>query len=262
MAFPVATTTTRARRVLEVRLAENQLEIERTLALRYEIFNLELNEGLAESAHTGKDRDEFDLFCDHLIVLDKTTPGEDKIVGTYRMLRRSVAERNIGFYTENEFDLSAIHRIEDEIAEIGRSCVHPDYRDGSVINMLWVGIGNYLKEYNVQYLMGCGSVHSRDSREASEICAWLRGKDALVDARFDVRPRPGYEVEGFDPHLVVEDSKALNKKIPALIKGYIRAGSKLGARPAYDHEFGTIDFFILFNRAEIDARYNNRFVER
>lgn len=262
MAFPVATTTTKAKRVLEVRLAENQLEIERTLALRYEIFNLEMNEGLAESAQTGKDRDEYDLFCDHLIVLDKTDPAEEKIVGTYRMLRRRIADQNIGFYTENEFDLSEVRKLEGEIAEIGRSCVHPDYRDGSVINMLWVGIGNYLKTYDVQYLMGCGSVHSHDPREASLICAWLREKGALVDEHMDVEPRPGYEVEGFDPELKIDDPKALNKKIPALIKGYIRAGSKLGGKPAYDHEFGTIDFFILFDRADIDKRYNKHYIER
>jgi len=115
-------------RRLTVRIAENQLEIERALALRYDVFNLELGEGLPESAATRKDRDEYDYFCEHLIVIDKA--NGDQIVGTYRILKRSVAEKNIGFYSENEFDISNIYKLNDEAAEIGRSCVHPDYRDG------------------------------------------------------------------------------------------------------------------------------------
>ncbi|MBE8427083.1 GNAT family N-acetyltransferase, partial [Leptospira borgpetersenii serovar Tarassovi] len=127
----------KAERKLEVRIAENQLEIERTLALRYEVFNLELGEGLPQSAATRKDRDEYDLFCDHLIVIDKNR--ENKIVGTYRILRRSVAKQNLGFYSDNEFDITKIYEFDAETAEIGRSCVHPEYRDGSVISMLWAG---------------------------------------------------------------------------------------------------------------------------
>lgn len=249
--------TKKAEKKLTVRIAENQLEIERALALRYEVFNLELGEGLPQSASTRKDRDEYDYFCDHLIVLDEN--NENKIVGTYRILKRSVAKQNIGFYSETEFDITRIYELEDEVAEIGRSCVHPDYRDGSVITMLWAGLADYMISQNVRYLMGCGSIHSVDARMASEVYAFLKAKDALTEEKFRVFPKAGYHVPGFDPNLEVEDLKALTKNIPPLIKGYLRAGSKICGVPALDSVFGTVDVFILFDRKLITEKYGKHY---
>ncbi|WP_061249086.1 GNAT family N-acetyltransferase [Leptospira alstonii] len=249
----------RAERKLEVRIAENQLEIERTLALRYEVFNLELGEGLPQSAATRKDRDEYDLFCDHLIVIDKNR--EDKIVGTYRILRRSVAKQNLGFYSDNEFDITKIYELHAETAEIGRSCVHPEYRDGSVISMLWAGLGAYMQKHHVRYLFGCGSIHHTDAQSANEVYAYLKDKDVLVGKEFDVTPLPGFEIPGFDPNYQVEDIKSVYKRIPALIKGYIRAGSKICGTPALDKIFKTIDFFILFDLRDIESKYGKHFLD-
>ncbi|EMY77756.1 acetyltransferase (GNAT) domain protein [Leptospira weilii serovar Ranarum str. ICFT] len=249
----------RTERKLEVRIAENQLEIERTLALRYEVFNLELGEGLPQSAATRKDRDEYDRFCDHLIVVDKNR--ENKIVGTYRILRRSVAKQNLGFYADNEFDISKIYELHAETAEIGRSCVHPEYRDGSVISMLWAGLGAYMQKHNVRYLFGCGSIHHTDAQSANEIYAYLKDKDVLVRKEFDVTPLLGFEIPGFDPNYQVEDIKSVYKRIPALIKGYIRAGSKICGTPALDKIFKTIDFFILFDLRDIESKYGKHFLD-
>lgn len=242
---------------LTVRIAENQLEMERALALRYDVFNLELGEGLPESAATRKDRDEYDYFCDHLIVVDEF--NDNKIVGTYRILKRSVAKENLGFYSENEFDISNIYKLESEVAEIGRSCVHPDYRDGSVITMLWSGLADYMIQQNVRYLMGCGSIHSTSSEMASEIYAFLKEKNALTDSAFRVHPKPGFEIPGFRDDIVVEDLKTLTKKIPPLIKGYIRVGSKICGIPALDMVFGTVDVFILFDRDNITEKYGKHY---
>ncbi|URD71495.1 GNAT family N-acetyltransferase [Leptospira borgpetersenii] len=249
----------KAERKLEVRIAENQLEIERTLALRYEVFNLELGEGLPQSAATRKDRDEYDLFCDHLIVIDKNR--ENKIVGTYRILRRSVAKQNLGFYSDNEFDITKIYELDAETAEIGRSCVHPEYRDGSVISMLWAGLGTYMQKHNIRYFFGCGSIHHTDTRSANEVYAYLKDKNALVSKEFDVTPLPGFEIPGFDPNYQVDDIKAVYKRIPALIKGYIRAGSQICGIPAWDKVFKTIDFFILFDVHDIQSKYGKRFLD-
>ncbi|TGN01673.1 GNAT family N-acetyltransferase [Leptospira yasudae] len=246
-------------RKLEVRIAENQLEIERTLALRYEVFNLELGEGLPQSAATRKDRDEYDLFCDHLIVVDKNR--DDKIVGTYRILRRSIAKKNLGFYSDNEFNITKIYELDAETAEIGRSCVHPEYRDGSVISMLWAGLGTYMRKHNVRYLFGCGSIHHTDAQSANEVYAYLKEKNALAGKEFDVTPLAGFEVPGFDRHYAIEDFKAVQKRIPALIKGYIRAGSQICGIPAWDQVFKTIDFFILFDLRDIESKYEKRFLD-
>ncbi|MCC5814984.1 MAG: GNAT family N-acetyltransferase [Leptospira sp.] len=257
MSTTVLQPTKKKEKKLTVRIAENQLEIERALALRYNVFNLELGEGLPESASTRKDRDEYDYFCDHLIVIDEF--NENKIVGTYRILKRSVAEKNLGFYSENEFDISNIYKLEDEVAEIGRSCVHPDYRDGSVITMLWAGLADYMVKEDVRYLMGCGSIHSTDSQMASEVYAFLKAKDGLTDDAFRVYPKPGYEIPDFKDDIVVEDIKALTKKIPALIKGYLRVGSKICGIPALDSVFGTVDVYILFDRANITEKYGKHY---
>lgn len=242
--------------MLKVRLAENQLEIERTLALRYDIFNVELGEGLPQSAATRKDRDEYDLFCDHLIVIDEA--AESRIVGTYRILRSSVAKRHIGLYSANEFDLSALDRLNREAAEIGRSCVHPDYRDGSVITLLWQGLCWYMKEFDVRYLMGCGSVHSTDGPSASLAYAYFKQSGGMADW-FSAKPLPGMEVPGFDATHVIADLKSVSRQIPPLMKGYIRAGARIAGEPALDREFGTTDYFIIFDQKEVDARYGKRF---
>lgn len=246
-------------RKLEVRIAENQLEIERTLALRYEVFNLELGEGLPQSAATRKDRDEYDLFCDHLIVVDKNR--DDKIVGTYRILRRSVAKQNIGFYSDGEFNITKIYDLDAETAEIGRSCVHPDYRDGSVISMLWTGLGMYMQKNHVRYLFGCGSIHHTDAQSANEAYAFLKEKNALAGEEFDVTPLMGFEIPGFDPNYIVEDMKIVQKRIPALIKGYVRVGAQICGIPAWDHVFKTIDFFILFDIRDIESKYGKRYLD-
>ncbi|WCL49234.1 GNAT family N-acetyltransferase [Leptospira sp. GIMC2001] len=249
--------TKKAEKKLTVRIAENQLEIERALALRYEVFNLELGEGLPQSASTRKDRDEYDLYCDHLIVLDENQ--ESKIVGTYRILKRSVAIENIGFYSETEFDINNIYNLDEEVAEIGRSCVHPSYRDGSVITMLWAGLADYMMTQNVRYLMGCGSIHSTDPQMASEAYAFLKAKDAIADEKFRVYPNPGYAIKNLNENLEIDDLKALTKTIPPLIKGYIRVGSKICGAPALDSVFGTTDVFILFDRNQITEKYGKHY---
>ncbi len=248
--------TEKRKRMLKVRLAENQLEIERTLSLRYDIFNVELGEGLPRSAATRKDRDEYDLYCDHLIVVDEA--HEKRIVGTYRILRSSVARRHIGFYSSNEFDLSELEGFDQEAAEIGRSCVHPDYRDGSVITLLWQGLCAYMRDHNVRYLMGCGSVHSTDGPSASLAYAYFKQSGAMADW-FTAKPLPGMEVPDFDRTLFLPDVKSVSREIPALMKGYIRAGARIAGEPALDREFGTTDYFIIFDQKVVDAKYGKHF---
>ena len=245
-------------RKLEVRLAENQYEIEQTLALRYNVFNLEMGEGLPESRQSQKDRDEYDYYYDHLIVKDETN---DKIVGTYRILKRSAARQNIGFYSENEFDLKKIYDFKEEVAEVGRSCVHQDYRDGSVISLLWSGFGEYMLQNNIRYLMGCGSSHSTDPIAASQTYAYLRENDALTSDELGVTPYPSHILEGFDPNYVIDDLKSITKTIPPIIKGYVRLGAKICGYPALDLVFGTTDVFVLFDRKEIDTRYGKHYIK-
>ncbi|MFN3605048.1 MAG: GNAT family N-acetyltransferase [Leptonema sp. (in: bacteria)] len=244
-------------RQLEVKLAENQLEIERTLSLRYEIFNEELNEGLPESKETKKDRDEYDYYCDHLIVIDKK---QDSIVGTYRILKGSIAKKNIGFYSENEFDLSSIYKLQDEVAEIGRGCVKKEYRDGSVISLLWKGLADYIKKNNIRYLMGCGSFHTNDSTVISEAYAYFKKKNYLISEGLRVKPRNDKVLNNFRNDLEIKNLREVARKIPPLINSYLFIGAKIGGEPAYDEIFKTTDFFIFFDVLKITERYGERYL--
>ncbi|MCS7204401.1 MAG: GNAT family N-acetyltransferase [Leptospiraceae bacterium] len=246
-------------RELIVRLVENQYELEQTLALRYEIFNEELGEGLPESKETKKDRDEYDYFCDHLVVIDKA--NNNKIVGTYRILRSSIAKQNIGFYSETEFDLTKIYELKDEAAEIGRSCVHKDYRDGSVISLLWSGLAWYVKEYNIRYLMGMGSFHTHDPIEISKAYAYFKAKNHFVEEELRVPILKGRELKGFDPNYQLGDLREGMRAVPPLILGYLRAGAMIGGGPAYDEVFRTTDFFIFFDVKRITERYGQRYLK-
>lgn len=249
-------TASRLRR-LTVRIAENQLEIEKALRLRYEVFNQEMGEGLPRSAATGKDRDEYDLFCDHLVVVDEQ--NDCSVVGTYRLLTRTRALENIGFYSAREFDLSNIYSLQDEVAEVGRSCVHPAYRDGSVISLLWTGIADYIQKHKIRILMGCGSLHSTDPAEVNEVYAYLRESGCLVEETLRVFPTEKFVHPGFRDIPLDGDRKAVLKRLPPLIKGYMRIGAKIGGAPALDAEFGTTDLFIYFDAKGISERYGRRF---
>jgi hypothetical protein len=145
----------------EVKIATNAHEIEEAQRLRFQVFNLELNKGLKASYERGLDVDEFDAHCDHLIVRDLKS-GD--VVGTYRLLRGAQARRHIGFYSEKEFDLSRINELDGELMELGRSCARKDFRDRSLLPLMWEAIAEQVRIHRVRYLFGCGSlVHHRNS---------------------------------------------------------------------------------------------------
>jgi len=153
-----------------------------------------------------------------------------------------------------------LYELEDEVAEVGRSCVHPEYLNGSVISLLWAGIGEYIQEHNIRYLMGCGSIHSTNPVVASEIYAFLKHNNALADERFSINPLPSFEVPGLDTDFPILDIKETSKKIPPLIKGYLRLGAKICGRPALDPVFKTTDVFVLFDSTQITERYLNKYL--
>ncbi len=236
---------------LHVHLAENQLEVEKAYSLRYNVFNLELGEGLPSSRETLKDKDEYDFFCDHLVVTDSSE--NNMVVGTYRILRKEIAKKTIGFYSENEFDLFNIYNLEYELAEVGRSCVHPDYRDGSVITLLWKGLANYMNYYNIRYYMGCGSIHSIDKENALNVYEYFKKKNAISEIYIP----PLEKCKIIDENFILCDFET--NSIPPLIKGYLRLGAKICGEPALDLEFGTTDFFILLDQEKITSKYSSKF---
>jgi putative hemolysin len=159
--------------------------VRRAQQLRFEVFNLELGEGLAESYATGLDIDPFDEFCDHLIVEEL---GTGEIVGTYRLQTGQLAAANLGYYSEREFDFSPYEPFRCEMIELGRACVHADHRNFNLLHLLWRRIARYAVERNVRYLIGCSSISSQDPADGATTYEQLQ--NYLVEPALRTKPRP------------------------------------------------------------------------
>jgi len=233
----------------QIRLAQSLAEREAACRLRFRVFNIELGEGLISSYSTGMDQDQFDLFCDHLIVEDRTR-GE--IVGTYRMQSGITAARHLGYYSAQEFDFQPYEPIRDQVLELGRASIDRDHRSSEVLTLLWRGIAQYSKFYGLRYLIGCSSLTSQDPQAGWQMYSQL--SQFLVAPEFRTAPRPRYEL----PPVAVDTLPEV--KIPKLIKTYIAVGAKICGTPAWDREFGTIDFLTLLDLAHLSPAARNRFL--
>lgn len=233
----------------QIRLAQSLAEREAACRLRFRVFNLELGEGLMSSYSTGMDQDHFDLFCDHLIVEDRTR-GE--IVGTYRMQSGITAGQNLGYYSAQEFDFLPYEPIRDQVLELGRASIDREHRTSEVLTLLWRGIAQYSKFYGLRYLIGCSSLTSQDPQAGWEMYSQLFG--FLVSPEFRTNPWARYELPP------VTTGSRPEVKIPKLIKTYIAVGAKICGQPAWDREFGTIDFLTLLDLAHLTPAARNRFL--
>jgi len=235
----------------EVRVTENAQEILEAQRLRYEIFALEMGAKL-ESEHLGLDRDRFDHFVKHLIVRDTR---KRKIIGYTRILTRDMANIVGGFYSSNEFDLTRIMSLHGNIIEIGRTCIHRDYRRGGTISLLWSGIARMMETYRANYLIGCASIPMGENGEGPQAVLGGLGSGYLASEMFRVYPKT--------PVPFRRDLKPTRTtvEIPPLIKGYLRAGAKICGEPCWDPDFNVADVFICLDRDCIDSRYRQRFVE-
>ncbi len=256
--FPIIKETEQTRLVIDI--TQDPVLIDQAFSLRYQVFNLELGEGLTSSHATQRDTDQYDPFCDHLVVIDEK---RNLVVGTYRILRYENAVNNIGFYSETEFDLSNIYQHAKASAEMGRCCIHAEYRSGLVMNLLWYGLANYMEAHKVNYLFGCTSLNKGDAHEqASLIYRVCKEVNAITPPVFSVKPQPGFEVANFNRHITLPILTGNPKRLlPSLLRGYLSVGVKICGEPAFDPEFGVIDFFTIFDYRGI-ARAAKRFFSK
>lgn len=243
---------------LEVRLARNEAEIIAAQEVRYRVFYEELGAQVIGSANAGRDADRFDEVCDHLLVLDSSLPGPDhrRIVGTYRLLRQEIATEAGGFYSEDEFEIGKLVARHPGVRflELGRSCVLPDYRSKRTIEALWQGIWAYISHHGVDVMTGCASFHGTDPVEHAAALSYL-AHNCRVSSEWDVRA-----VAGRYCPMDLMTPEAINMKValsamPTLIKGYLRVGARIGDGCVIDHQFGTVDVFIVMPVKEIATRY-------
>ncbi len=236
-----------------LRFAKDEADLEQIQRLRFEVFNLELHEGLESAYATGLDQDALDLRCHHLMVLAADT---GQVVGTYRLMTHAMAERH-GFYSEAEYDLRTLPReIARESVELGRACVAKEHRNGRVVQLLWRGIARYLAWNDKRYLFGCCSVPTTDPTEARILHRELRARGVLHESVV-VRPTPAYACPEEE-----EGALAERLALPPLFESYLRLGAKVLSGPAIDKEFKVTDFFILLDLAELEPHVRRSFLER
>jgi len=225
-----------SRALYQVRLAGSRADVQAAQTLRFLVFNLELNEGLAQSYATCRDADPFDDVCDHLLVEDRQT-GE--VVGTYRLQPGTRALRERGFYSAQEFDFAPLLPLADQMIELGRACVHSQHRNLTVLGMLWKGIAAYAQDHRCRYLIGCSSVPSVDAAVGASVYADLQRR-YLAPAEFLTKPVAGWEcpLDQLSPEPV---------KVPKLLTAYLSIGARICGQPALDREFSTIDFLTVLD---------------
>jgi putative hemolysin len=208
--------------------------------LRHEVFADEMGARL-DSPVPGLDVDEFDAYCDHLVVRDA---GE--VVGTYRLLPPGRTDR---LYSDAEFDLGNLAALRKNLVEVGRTCVHPDHRGGAVVGLMWAGIARYMVNGGYQWLAGCCSV-PLDDRGA--VAAGVVERVPLGPEQYRVTPRDPWSDQGA--------ARSDRFVLPALLRGYLRLGSWVCGAPAYDRNFGSADFFVLLSMANVNGRYLRHFL--
>lgn len=242
-------------RMLSVRLASSAADIEAAQRLRWEVFYRERGATPLEDAPL--DRDPYDPVCDHLLVEDSAS-GTAKVIGTYRLLRQSIADTREGFYSAGEYDLTPLSRSQGERLELGRSCVAAEYRDAGTIQLLWRGIASYLRQHQISTMFGCASFHGIDPEAHADTLSYL-WHNHLAPPPLRAQALAERYVEMARLPLGSYDPRQAMRKLPPLIKAYLRVGAQVGDGAVIDHQFNTVDIFIVMPVAEISERYIGRF---
>jgi len=246
-----------------IKIADKKSELKKAQALRYSVFYKEKKAIPTISKKILRlDYDKVDKFADHLIVIDKNRKGiKNKIVGTYRLIRGDVAAHSGGFYTSSEFDLSKILNSyeNNKILELGRSCVHQDYRNGTIMNLLWKAIAEYVKLHDIKILLGCASFHGTDIMKYTNELSYLRNNfslpDELLVKSLDTKIYPAYN----EINSKINDLRTF-VKLPPLIKGYLRLGGRVSHDCFIDYKFNTIDLCVIVKTDNIDEKYKKKYL--
>ena len=229
-----------------LRFARTHADLEALCRLRFQVFNLELGEGLKESFLQGLDRDPYDQQCQHLMVVEESTGA---VVGTYRLQVAESAEQGLGFYSDGEFDLSRLPaEVRRNSIELGRACVAREHRSKNVLFLLWRGLLAYIQGNRRRYFFGCSSLTSQDPDLGMATYHWLTDR-GHVHPSLSIEPRAGFECRPTSARQV--EPKV---EIPTLFGIYLRYGATVLGPPAIDRDFGTIDFLTLLDIEALDPK--------
>ena len=236
---------------LRVGLAVTAEDVRSAQRLRHRVFVEEMGARL-HAGEPGIESDRFDPYCQHLLVRDAMS---GQVVGCYRILTDAQAARAGGYYSQTEFDLTRVLAVPGRLVEVGRTCVHPDYRNGAVIGLLWSGLARFMLMHRYEYLMGCASIPlTGDVKQIGALWHALAATH-LSPPEWRVFPKTPFAA-------LPESASSAPVELPPLIKGYLRLGAQVCGEPAWDPAFNTADLFLLLNLDRLSARYARHFVHR
>jgi putative hemolysin len=252
-------------------LAQTAEDREAACRLRFKVFNIELGEGLESSYRTGLDTDKFDMVCEHLLVEDKTEDNPAKrIVGTYRMQSGDTAARHLGYYSEQEFKFAPFEPLRAGILELGRASIDREHRTPEVLTLLWRGIAQYATDMGLRYLIGCSSINSQNPADGWQMYRQL--EHYVVPPEFETVPTEAYACSNAPSDAALPPSANAGVpefastdatpqvKVPKLLKTYLAIGCRIGGPPAWDRDFGTIDFLTFLDLKLVSSSARNRFL--
>ncbi|WP_342070979.1 GNAT family N-acetyltransferase [Yoonia algicola] len=221
--------------------------------LRYDVFVAELGADGPMVDHTARlERDGFDDHAAHILLLDKARPEDDQVVGVYRVLTAKMAQAAGGFYCEAEYDLTPLYQSGRRLLELGRSCLHRDYRGGAGMLHLWQALAGYVDTHQIDVLFGVASFHGTDVQGLAAPLSHLHHKYLAPKALCVTAKGPTAIGMDMQPPETIDRIAAV-RDIPALIKAYLRLGGKVGADAFVDHAFNTVDICLILEKDTIDG---------
>lgn len=232
-----------------VRLASNADEVLAAQRLRYDVFVEELKAVGPMVDHAARlEHDRFDPFADHLLLLDEARAEGDRVVGVYRLTTREMAERAGQFYCADEYDLGPLINSGLRLLELGRSCLHADYRGGAGMLHLWGGLADYVASHQIDVMFGVASFHGTDVSELAQSLTLLAEKH-LAPSHLRVSAKGPTAVPLVQVPIDQLDRIAAVRQMPALIKAYLRLGGTVGEGAFVDHAFNTTDVCLILERS-------------
>lgn len=239
----------------DVRLALDEADLRAAQRLRYEVFVAELGGDGPMVDHARRlEVDRFDAFADHLLLIDRDHATNDGVVGVYRLLRAEQARAAGGFYSEAEYDLGALHRSDRVLMELGRSCLHVDYRGGAAMYHLWAALARYVQRHRVEVLFGTASFHGTDVAALAQPLSFLHHRH-LAPPELRVRAVPrAFQRMDLLPEAAIDRVRAM-RETPALIKAYLRLGGAVGEGAFVDHAFNTTDVCLVMDTARMSESH-------
>lgn len=238
----------------QVRLATSADDLHMAKRLRYDVFIVEMGgDGAGVDHSTKTESDQFDEHAFHLLLEDISRSEGDRVVGVYRLMNAKQAADAGGFYCASEFDLSNLEQSGRSLLELGRSCLHPDYRGGTAMLHLWAGLAEFVTEHGAEILFGVASFHGTDVPTLAQPLSYLAAKHAApagLTANAHGENAVAMDILPTDQI----DRLAAMRGTPALIKAYLRLGGMVGQGAYVDHAFNTTDVCLILDTAQMTAR--------